>query len=137
MKNNLDFKEINQLNMPYFILHEILQAVLKKGNIHSEFIQIFLKHSTLNVLQLNIFNILCFCISNPFVFHNIFTHRTRTKYALRNENYIQEPLCQIQSALHFIQWTLPLQQNDNLNGSSTAMSIPEFMLIRQDQKGLL
>ena len=38
MKNNLDFKEINQLNMPYFILHEILQAVLKKGNIHSEFI---------------------------------------------------------------------------------------------------
>ena len=31
---------------------------------------------------------------NPPVFRNIFTHRTKTKYALRNEYSIQEPLCQ-------------------------------------------
>ena len=38
MKNNLVFKEITQRNMPYFNLHEILQALLKKGNIHLEFL---------------------------------------------------------------------------------------------------
>ena len=52
----------------------------------------------LNVFQLNIFNILCFMYKckqnlNPPVFRNIFTHRTKTKYALRNENSIQKPLC--------------------------------------------
>ena len=31
---------------------------------------------------------------SPPVFRNIFTHRTKTKYALRNKNFIQEPLCQ-------------------------------------------
>ena len=30
---------------------------------------------------------------NPLAFRNIFTHRTKTKYALRNEYSIQEPLC--------------------------------------------
>ena len=34
--------------------------------------------------------------SNPPVFRNIFTHRTKTKYALRNENSFQEPLCRTQ-----------------------------------------
>ena len=29
---------------------------------------------------------------NPPVFRNNFTHRTKTKYALRNKNSIQEPL---------------------------------------------
>ena len=38
MKNNLVFKEITQLNMPYFNLQEVLQALLKKGNIHLEFL---------------------------------------------------------------------------------------------------
>ena len=33
-ENSLMFKEIAQLNMPHFNLHEILQALLKKGNIH-------------------------------------------------------------------------------------------------------
>ena len=52
----------------------------------------------LNVFKLNIFNILCFMYKckqnlNPPVFFNIFTHRTKTKYVLRNENSIQEPLC--------------------------------------------
>ena len=37
MKNNLVFKETIQLNTSYFNLHEILQASLKKGNIHLEF----------------------------------------------------------------------------------------------------
>ena len=53
----------------------------------------------LNGFQLNIFSILCFMYKrkqnlNPPVFRNIFTHRTKTKYALRNENSIQEPLYQ-------------------------------------------
>ena len=53
----------------------------------------------LNGFQLNIFNILYFmykCMQNlsPPVFRNIFTHRTKTKYALRNENFIQELLFQ-------------------------------------------
>ena len=43
----------------------------------------------LNVFKLNIFNILCFMYKckqnlNPPVLRNIFTHRTKTKYALRN-----------------------------------------------------
>ena len=51
----------------------------------------------LNVFQLNIFNILCFMYKckknlNPPVFRNILTHRTKTKYALRNENSNQELL---------------------------------------------
>ena len=51
----------------------------------------------LNVFQLNIFNILCLMCKckqnlNPTVFHNIFTHRTKTKCALRNENSVKERL---------------------------------------------
>ena len=38
MKNDLIFKEITELNMPYFNLQEILQTLLKKGNIHLEFL---------------------------------------------------------------------------------------------------
>ena len=38
MKNNMFFKEITQLKMSYFNLHEILQALLKKENIHPEFL---------------------------------------------------------------------------------------------------
>ena len=53
----------------------------------------------LNIFKLNIFNILCFMYkykknSNPPVFPNIFTHRAKTKYVLRNENSIHKPLCQ-------------------------------------------
>ena len=52
----------------------------------------------LNVFKLNIFNILCFMYKckqnlNHPVLRNIFLHRTKPKYALRNENSIQEPLC--------------------------------------------
>ena len=52
----------------------------------------------LNIFKLNIFNILCFMFKckqnlNAPVFRNIFTHRTKTKYVLRNEYSIQEPLC--------------------------------------------
>ena len=53
--------------------------------------------TALNVFKLNIFNILCFMYKckqnlNRPVFRNIFTHRTKTKYVLRNEYSIQEPL---------------------------------------------
>ena len=51
-----------------------------------------------NVFPLNIFSILCLmykCKQNisPPVFGNTFIHRRKTKYELRNENFIQEPLC--------------------------------------------
>ena len=47
----------------------------------------------LNVFKLIIFNILCFIHKckqnlNPPVFHNIFTHRTKTKYALQKMNIL-------------------------------------------------
>ena len=55
---------------------------------------------------------------NSPVFRNIFTHKTKTKYALRNENSFQEPLCfknlYFQSVLHFAPWTQTLEQNNNI-----------------------
>ena len=61
----------------------------------------------LNIFKLNIFNILCLMYKcnqnlNPLVFRNIFIHRTKTKYALRNEYSIQEPLC----GANFIQYCI-------------------------------
>ena len=58
------------------------------------------------VFKLNIFNILCFmykCKQNlsPPVFRNIFTHITKTKYALRNEHSFQEPLCRTLVSIAF------------------------------------
>ena len=41
---------------------------------------------------------------NPPVFRNIFTHRTKTKYALRNENSIQEPLCRANCSQYCISY---------------------------------
>ena len=75
----------------------------------------------LNVFKLNIFSSLCFmykCKSNlnPPAFRNIFTHRTKAKYVLRNEYSIQEPLCRAnfsQYFSHFIPWILPMEQNSN------------------------
>ena len=70
----------------------------------------------LNVFQLNICNILCFRCKckqnlNPAVFHNIFTHRTKTKYALRNENSIQEPLCRTNFSQYCISYRGPYLWN--------------------------
>ena len=53
--------------------------------------------TALNVFQLTIFNILCFMYKceqnlNPPIVCNIFTHRTKTKCALRNKSSIEEPL---------------------------------------------
>ena len=66
----------------------------------------------LNVFQLNIFNILCFMYKckqnlNPPVFRNFFTNRTKTKDALRNENSIQEPLCQTNFSQYCISYRGP------------------------------
>ena len=36
MKNNLVFKDITELNMPYFNLDEVLQALSKQENKHLE-----------------------------------------------------------------------------------------------------
>ena len=70
----------------------------------------------LNVFKLNIFNILCFMYKckqnlNPPVFHNIFTHRTKTKYALRNEYSIQEPLCRTNFNQYCISYAGPYLWN--------------------------
>ena len=51
---------------------------------------------------------------NPPVFCNILSHRTKTKYVLRNENSIQELLCRtnlVSTVFH--PWTLPLKHNSN------------------------
>ena len=70
----------------------------------------------LNIPKLNIFNILCFickCKQNldPPVFCNIFTHTTKTKYALRNEYSIEEPLCQTNFSQYFISYRRPYLWN--------------------------
>ena len=70
----------------------------------------------LNVSKLNIFNILCFMYKckqnlNPPVFCNIFTHRTKTKYALQNEYSIQEPLCRTYFSKYWISYRGPYLWN--------------------------
>ena len=71
---------------------------------------------TLNVFHLNIFNILCFMhkckenLNSP-VFCNIFSHRTKTKYALRNENSFQEPLCRTNFTQYCISYRGPYHWN--------------------------
>ena len=44
---------------------------------------------------------------NPPVFRNIFTHRTKTKYVLRNEYSIQEPLCRTTFSQYCISYRGP------------------------------
>ena len=70
----------------------------------------------LNVFKLNIFDILCFmhkCMQNlnPPVFRKIFTHRTKTKYVLRNEYSIQEPLCRTNFSQYCISYRGPYLWN--------------------------
>ena len=70
----------------------------------------------LNVFKLNIFNILCSMYKckqnlNPAVFRNIFTHRAKTKYALRNEYSIQEPLCRTNFSMYCISYRGPYLWN--------------------------
>ena len=45
--------------------------------------------------------------SNPPVFRNIFTHRTKTKYALRNKKSIQEPPCRTNFGQYCISYRGP------------------------------
>ena len=66
----------------------------------------------LDVFKLNIFSILCFMYKckqnlNPPVFHNIFTRRAKFKYALQNENSIQEPLCRTNFSQYCISYRGP------------------------------
>ena len=71
----------------------------------------------LNVFKLNVFNILCFMYKckqnlNPPVVRNIFTHRTKTKYALRSENSIQEPLYRTNFSQYCISYRGPYLWNE-------------------------
>ena len=73
-----------------------------------------------SLFKSNIFNILCFMNKckqslNPPVFRNIFTHRAKTKYALRNENSIQEPLCRT----NFSQYCIPYRGQNLWNKTVT------------------
>ena len=52
-----------------------------------------MKALNVKYFQYSVFYVLIKQNVNPPVFCNIFTHRSKTKYALRNENSIQEPLC--------------------------------------------
>ena len=81
----------------------------------------------LNVFQLNIFNILCFMYKfkqnlNYPIFHNIFTHRTKTKYALRNENSIQEPLCRTNFSQYCISYRGPYLWNKTVISKNSTFS---------------
>ena len=63
-----------------------------------------------------IFPIFCFMYKckknlNQPVLRNIFTHRTETKYALRNENSVQEPLCQTNYSQYCISYCGPYPWN--------------------------
>ena len=67
---------------------------------------------SLNVFKLNNFNFLCFMYkckqsSNLPIFCNIFTHRTKTKYVLRIEYSIQEPLCRTNFSQYCISYRRP------------------------------
>ena len=48
---------------------------------------------------------------NPPAFRNIFTHRTKTKYVLRNEYSIQEPLCGTNFSQYCISYRGPYLRN--------------------------
>ena len=66
----------------------------------------------LNVFKLNIFDILCFMYKckqnlNRPVFCIIFTHISKTEYALRNEYSIQEPLCRTNFSQYSISYRRP------------------------------
>ena len=86
----------------------------------------------LNVFQLNIFNILCFMYKckqnlNPPLFRNIFTHRTKTKYALRNENSIQEPLCRTNFSQYCISYHGPYLWNKIVISKNLTFSDSDFL----------
>ena len=75
---------------------------------------------------------------NPPVFGNIFTHRTKTKYAPRNGNSIQEPLCQTNFSQYCISYRglylwnkIVISKNLTLHDSD---SLQEF---KHELKGVL
>ena len=68
------------------------------------------------MLKLSIFNSLCFMYKckqnlNPPAFRNIFTYRIKTKYALRNESFIQEPLRRTNFSQYCISYREPYLWN--------------------------
>ena len=86
----------------------------------------------LNVFKLNIFNILCFMYKckqnlNPPVLCNIFTHRTKTKYALGNENSIQEPQCRTNFSSYFISYRGPYLSNKIAISKNLTFSYSDFL----------
>ena len=86
----------------------------------------------LNAFKLNIFNILCFIYKckqnlNPLVFCKIFTHRTKTKYALRNENFIQETLCRANFIQYCISYRGPYLWNKIVISKNLTFSNSDFL----------
>ena len=97
----------------------------------------------LNVFKLSIFNILCFMYKckqnlNPAVFRNIFTHRTKAKYALRNEYSIQEPLCRINFSQCCISYRGPYLWNKILISKKLTFSNSDsFQAFKRELKQFL
>ena len=94
----------------------------------------------LNVFQLNI---LCFMYKckqnlNPLVFRNIFTRGTKTKYALQNENSVQEPLCRTNCSQYWISYRGPYLWNKIVISKKLTFSDSDFFqAFKRELKRLL
>ena len=97
----------------------------------------------LNVFKLNIFNILCFIhkykqILSPSVFRNIFTHRTKLKYALQNETSIQDSLHQKNFSQYCISYHGPNLWNKIVISNNLFFSDSDFLqAFKRDLKRFL
>ena len=97
----------------------------------------------LNVFKLNTFNILCFMYKckqnlNPPVFCNIFTHRAKTRYVLRNENSTQEPLYQTNFSQYCISYRRPnLWNNTAISNKLTFSDNDSLQAFKRELKRFL
>ena len=116
----------SKLERLYYCQKHAARVIYLKGRYtHASPLLNYMK--ALNVFKLNIFNILCFVYKckqnvNPPVFRNIFTHRTKTKYVLRNENSIQEPLCRTNFSQYCISYRGPYLWNKIVISKSLTFS---------------
>ena len=75
---------------------------------------------------------------NPSVFRNIFTHETKTKYALPNENSIQEPLCKTNFNQHCISYRGPYLRNKIVISKNLTFSDSDSLQVfKRELKGFL
>ena len=76
-------------------------------------------------------------LSHP-VFCNIFTHRTKTKYALRNESFIQKPLYQTNFSQCCTSYREPNLQNKKVISNKLTFSDSDsFQAFKRELKRFL